>query len=240
MLNFSKIINTILFSSILFFTACNDTKPSKNYDGKKLLEQKCTSCHNLNMPPIISKDELAPPMMAVSFHVHSFVKPSDESQRTTKAINFVVDYIFEPSFEKSFCDKDSLKRYGLMPSQKGNLNKDEAKAIAEFMFKHFTMENLTKKQKEQAEYDSKSEGMKIALKHKCLGCHKIDKKIVGPSFKDIAKKYQDSKEQIIKSIKNGSKANWEDSNGAIMPPFKQISDAELKTLSEWILELNQS
>ncbi len=220
---------------LLFFTACSEDKTTKKYDAKKLLEQKCASCHDLNMPPAVSDDELAPPMMAVAFHVHNFVKPSDDSQRTSKAIEFVVDYIFEPSFEKSFCDKDSLKRYGLMPSQKENLTKDEAKAIASYMFNHFTQKNLTKVQKEKAEYDALSDGHKIALKYRCLGCHKIDKKIVGPSFVDIANRYNSSKEKIKESILNGSKANWTESNGAMMPAFKKIDDRELEILLEWIL-----
>ncbi len=230
-------IKLFLMTCVIFLlTACNENKTTLKLDGEKLLEQKCASCHNLDMPPVVSDDELAPPMMAVAFHVHNFVKPNDDSQRTVKAIEFVVDYVHYPSFDKSFCDKDSLKRYGLMPSQKDNLTKDETKAIAIYMFNHFTQKNLTKIQKEKAEYDSLSAGKKIALKYRCLGCHKVDKKIVGPSFTDIAKKYSHSKAKMILSIKDGSKGRWENSNGAVMPPFKQISDDELKILSEWILD----
>ena len=232
-------IKLFLISFLVFmFSGCDDKKSKNNYDGKKLLETKCASCHNLNMPPIISDDELAPPMMAVAFHVYNFVNPSDESQRGAKAIEFVVDYVENPSFEKSFCDKESLKRYGLMPSQKENLTKDKTKAIATYMFKHFTQKNLSKKQKEQAQYDALPAGKKIALKYKCLGCHKIDKKIVGPSFIDISKKYKDSSKRVKDSIRDGSKSNWESSKGAIMPPFKQINDDELEILSEWVLKLN--
>jgi len=240
MFKFNKktLISTLIVS--LLFTACGDDKPTKNYDGEKLLKEKCSSCHNLNMPPVVSDDELAPPMMAVSFHVNSFVKPTDESQRISKAIEFVVDYIFEPSFEKSFCDKESLTRYGLMPSQKEKLNKDEAKAVATYMFEHFTMKNLNQKQKEQAEYDSKPEGMKIALKYRCLGCHRIDKKIVGPSFNKIAKKYKNSPNIIQNSIKNGSVGKWESSKGAMMPKFKKVTDNELKILSNWILNVKNN
>ena len=222
----------------LFILGCDDSKPKKSYDGKKLLASKCASCHDINMPPVISDDELAPPMMAVSFHVRNFMKPSDESQRTSKAIEFVVDYVHYPSLEKSFCDKESLKRYGLMPSQKENLSKEEATAIAEYMFYNYTQENLSKVQKTLNEYNALEDGHKIALKYKCLGCHKIDKKIVGPSFNSIAKKFKNNKEELNKSVVNGSKNNWKDSNGAVMPPFKQIQKEELEVLSEWILKSN--
>ena len=223
---------------LLTFTACDEKKQTKNLDGKKLTEQKCASCHNLNMPPIISDDELAPPMMAISFHMRNFVTPIDESQRTAKAIEFVVDYVRNPSLEKSFCDEDSIKRYGLMPSQKESVSEDEAKAIASYMFRHYTQENLTKTQEEQAKYDALSSGEKLALKHRCLGCHKIDKKIIGPSFIEIAKKFKDSKEKVKDSIKNGSRDKWKSSNGAVMPSFKTIDDKDLEVLSEWILKLN--
>ena len=59
----------LLTSILLIFSACNEKEAPKNINGKKLLEQKCASCHNLDMPPIISDAELAPPMMAVSFHM---------------------------------------------------------------------------------------------------------------------------------------------------------------------------
>ncbi len=226
-----------LFFSLLLtilFLGCSDSKPKNNLNGKKLLQTKCASCHDINMPPIVSDDELAPPMMAVSFHVSNFMKPSDESQRTSQAIAFVVDYVQNPSLEKSFCDKESLERYGLMPSQKENLTTDDATAIAEYIFKHFTQKNLSKIQRELNAYNALEAGEKIALKYRCLGCHKRDKKIVGPSFKDIATKYKENQIAMKKSIKSGSKKMWESSNGAVMPPFKQITDEELEVLIEWI------
>lgn len=232
-------IKLLLFTSILLiFTACDEKTPAKNFDGKKLTEQKCASCHNLAMPPVISEDELAPPMMAVAFHMPNFMKPKDESQRIPMAIEFVVDYVLNPSLEKSYCDEDSIKRYGLMASQKDNVTKEEVKAIARYMFKHYTQQNLSKIQEDIALFNALAPGEKIALKHKCLGCHKVNKKIVGPSFVDISKRYKNSKEKMIESIKNGSKNSWKSSNGAVMPAFKKISEEELKVLSDWILKSN--
>ncbi len=228
-------IKLLLISFLILFTACNDDKPHKQLDGKKLLETKCASCHDINMPPITSKDELAPPMMAVAFHVANFMKPSDESQRIPQAVAFVVDYAQEPALEKSFCDEDSLKRYGLMPSQKDNASAAEIKAIAEYMFFQFTQDKLSKVQAAQNKYNALPAGEKLALKYKCMGCHKIDRKIIGPSLKNIAKKFQNSQEDMIQSIQNGSKEKWESSNGAVMPPFKKIDEKDLKVLTTWIL-----
>ncbi len=228
---------TLIIGSIFLLLGCNSEKPKQNYDAKKLIETKCASCHNLNMPPIISDDELAPPMMAVSFHIRNFMKPSNESERTSQAIAFVTDYVQNPSLEKSFCDKKSIKRYGLMPSQKENITQDETKAIATYMFKHYTQENLSEIQKEQAKYNALEEGHKIALKYRCLGCHTIDKQRVGPSLIEITQKYKNNDSKLKKSIKNGSKNVWESSNGAVMPSFSTISSDELKELLKWMKKL---
>lgn len=221
--------------SIVLMCGCGDDTPQKTYDEQKLLKQKCSSCHNLDMPPQTFENEKAPPMMAVAFHIVNFVKTNDESQRVLKAKEFVQDYVINPSADKSFCDKESLESYGVMPSQKGKITPDELRAVSNYIFENYTQKKLMKAQKEKREFNALPEGKKLALKYKCLGCHRVDKKIIGPSFQDIAKKYPHAKEHIINSIKNGSKAKWESSHGAIMPPFKDITDKDLQTLSTWIL-----
>ena len=152
-----------------------------------------------------------------------------------KAISFVKDYVINPSASKSFCDKKSLQDYGLMPSQKGNVTEDEVEAIARYLFSHFTQKNLEKAQKELNVFKKMSAGKKIALKNNCLTCHRINKDLVGPSFKKIAVKYQKSHDIILQSIKYGSSKKWISSKGAIMPPFKKLSDKELQTVTKWIL-----
>ncbi len=226
----------ILFTLLFIFTGCNETSPKEQLDGKLLLENKCASCHNIDMPPELSDDELAPPIMSVSFHVYDFVKPVTQDQREATAIDFVVDYVRNPSVEKSFCDKASLKHYGLMPSQKSKVSKAEVKAIAQYMFEFYTPNNLLKIQQEQAAFEALAPGEKLAIKYKCLGYHRVNKKVIGPSFHDISLRYTDKKAEISKSIKNGTKKKWENSHRAIMPAFKQLNDNELKVLSEWILQ----
>ncbi len=69
----------------------------------------------------------------------------------------------------------------------------------------------------------------------CFACHAIDKKVVGPAFKEISAKYAgkpDAASQIARSLREGSDGKW----GSLpMPPFTQLSDAELSTLATWIL-----
>jgi cytochrome c len=229
-------MNKIILSTLLLFvfSGC-DKKQHSNLDGKKLLEQKCSKCHNLDLPPKTFKDEKAPPMMAVAFHIKDFIKASSESDKIPKGIEFVKDYVVNPSASKSFCDKKSLQSYGVMPSQKGKVTQDELQAIAEYMFSHYTIKNLTAAQDLQNRLMKMPKGKRLALKYNCLGCHKIDKELVGPSFKKIAKRYSKDVTSIQKSIKDGSKGKWEGYRGAIMPAFgAKINDADAKTLAEWI------
>ena len=77
----------------------------------------------------------------------------------------------------------------------------------------------------------------LAKKKNCMACHAVDKKLVGPSYKDVATKYAGQKDAVdklmVKVMKGGSGA-W----GAVpMPANPQVSEAEAKQLVEWIMTL---
>lgn len=75
----------------------------------------------------------------------------------------------------------------------------------------------------------------LAKAKNCTTCHSADKKIVGPSFKDIAAKRAAEKgaeAALAAKIKGGSKGEW----GQVpMPPNAAVSDAEAATLAKWVL-----
>ena len=75
----------------------------------------------------------------------------------------------------------------------------------------------------------------LAQKNACLACHGVDKKIVGPAFLDIAKKYagqKDAEATLIASIKKGGSGKW----GPVpMPEQAALTDADAKALAAWIL-----
>lgn len=76
----------------------------------------------------------------------------------------------------------------------------------------------------------------LAKKHNCLVCHQIDKKSVGPSYQDIAKKYKGQKvaAQLVEKVKKGGSGAW----GPVpMPPNAAVPDADIKKLVDWILKL---
>jgi cytochrome c len=75
----------------------------------------------------------------------------------------------------------------------------------------------------------------LAQKNNCLACHMVDKKLVGPAYQEVAKKYagqKDAEANLIKSIKAGGTGKW----GPIpMPAQAALSDADAKTLAVWVL-----
>ncbi|QWD69266.1 cytochrome c, class I [Polynucleobacter sp. VK25] len=75
----------------------------------------------------------------------------------------------------------------------------------------------------------------IAKQNACLGCHAINKKIVGPSFESVAQKYKsDSNAQTFlkNKIAKGGSGSW----GVVpMPANAKLSDADLSVLTSWIL-----
>lgn len=225
------------FVLLIFFVGC-EKKNRPHLDGKKLLEKKCSTCHNLDLPPKTFADEKAPPMMAVAFHIKDFIKAGSESDKIPKAIDFVKDYVINPSVSKSFCDKKSLESYGLMPSQKGKVTQDELEAIAKYMFEYFTLKNLEEAQALENRLRKMPAGERIALKYNCLSCHKIERDVVGPSFMKIAKRYHNAAD-IENSIKNGSAKKYKEYRGAIMPAFKnKMTSQEVDAIVQWIHQMN--
>jgi cytochrome c len=77
----------------------------------------------------------------------------------------------------------------------------------------------------------------LAKKYNCLACHSVDKKIVGPAYKDVAAKYKGdagAEARLVAKVKNGGSGVW----GPIpMPPNSSVPDADVKALVKWVLSL---
>ncbi len=77
----------------------------------------------------------------------------------------------------------------------------------------------------------------LAKSKNCMSCHAVDKKLVGPAYKEVAKKYagqKDAAATLVTHVMKGSKGIW----GPVpMPANAQVNDAEAKKLVDWILAL---
>jgi cytochrome c len=84
--------------------------------------------------------------------------------------------------------------------------------------------------------DAKS-GEALAKASGCFACHTVDKKLIGPGYKDIAQKYRASKAaeaELVKKVKNGSKGVWGDIQ---MPPNAHVKDEDIRAIVQWILSI---
>src|ERR1700738_3668953 len=80
---------------------------------------------------------------------------------------------------------------------------------------------------------SDSDAVQLVAKYNCQSCHQVDKQLVGPAFRDIAKKYKADAGAVSKlraKVKNGSSGVW----GAIAMPPNNVPAADLQALVDWV------
>jgi len=79
--------------------------------------------------------------------------------------------------------------------------------------------------------------LELAKSKNCLACHSVDAKILGPAYKDVAKKYagqKDIEEKLVQKVLKGGSGVW---GPMAMPPNTQVTEAEARTLVKWVLSL---
>ena len=78
-------------------------------------------------------------------------------------------------------------------------------------------------------------GLVVARGNACLGCHAVDRKLVGPSFRQIAEKYKGDPQAVAKlskKVRDGGSGVW----GVIpMPSHPRMRDDEIQTVVRWVL-----
>jgi cytochrome c len=79
----------------------------------------------------------------------------------------------------------------------------------------------------------------LMKKDGCIACHAVDKKVIGPSYVEVAVKYRGDKgaaAMLIKKVKEGGSGVW----GPVpMPPNAATPEADIKNLVDWILALKK-
>ncbi|MFL9908473.1 c-type cytochrome [Paraburkholderia sp. RL17-337-BIB-A] len=78
-------------------------------------------------------------------------------------------------------------------------------------------------------------GQIVASSNACMGCHAVDRKLVGPSFLQIAARYKGDAQapaKLARKVKDGGSGVW----GMIpMPAHQSMSDADIRTVVDWVL-----
>ncbi len=94
----------------------------------------------------------------------------------------------------------------------------------------------TAKPVEQQPVLSQAEGLALLKKNNCVVCHSIEKKIVGPAYKDVAAKYRgqaDAEAKLVTKVTKGGKGVW----GAVAMPPQTAKQEDIKSLVRFILSL---
>ena len=78
---------------------------------------------------------------------------------------------------------------------------------------------------------------KLAQSSGCMTCHSVDKKSLGPSYKEVADKYRNDKTaaaRLFQKVKAGGKGVWGEMQ---MPPNAHVKDDDIKTIVQWTLAI---
>jgi len=123
--------DTIKMKKTLLLLAAT-TAVTLAFTGAELLENKCASCHMLEAPEFHQIPALkAPAMDAIVFHINLAM----ENDKEKKA--FIADYVLNPDASKSVCESNKVAKYGVMPSQKGKVSKEELELISTEMLRRY-------------------------------------------------------------------------------------------------------
>jgi len=124
----SKIITIIgiLGVTTTLFASAN---PEATFDNK------CAACH-MKTIPTDRANMIAPALNGVMRHV-KMVYPNRED-----AVKFIVDYVQYPSKEKAICMAQKIARFGVMPSQKGNISPKELEDVSGWLFDNYPTANF--------------------------------------------------------------------------------------------------
>jgi hypothetical protein len=182
-------LSFIAITAIVGITSCSTSNASEREfeskldissdgDGEELFKKVCTQCHRTSMPS--GKEEmqsmLAPPIMGVMFHVNDGVIPKEGQDKRDAVIDFIVDYAHNPSADKSFCEKHAIERFGVMPTQKENITKEELILVANYLYEAYPSGSVNhdELQKKMGMEGSEKEGCKDGkkgCKDKKKGCN---------------------------------------------------------------------
>lgn len=119
-----NIFLTVCFIGVFGSTLCASSQ------GEELFEQKCMMCHKMSRSSDLSS-MVAPPAKGLMFHM------SQSFSSEAEMLAHIQSFVIKPTQEKAICR--SVKRFGLMPSQRDNVTDEELNTIAHWMVQNLKM-----------------------------------------------------------------------------------------------------
>jgi cytochrome c len=116
------------------------------------------------------------------------------------------------------------------------MNEAEMAVILEYLATYYNREKPAPPPGTDSLAGASDPVQKLLNAHACAGCHTVDERTVGPSFKEVAAKYaadSAAAEKLAAKIRRGGAGVW----GQVpMPPNPSLSDAELNSVVAWVLQ----
>ncbi|PHR54066.1 MAG: hypothetical protein COA44_14415 [Arcobacter sp.] len=132
----------ILLTALLpFFLLANENDELKA--GQKVFDNTCSACHVeiLDKKTALKtfKTLKAPPMNEVAMQLKSniIIKDDDDDVHRAVVIAFIKDYIKYPKLAKTMCNPGAVDRFGVMPSQKSQLNDEQINAVSIWIYDRY-------------------------------------------------------------------------------------------------------
>ena len=120
-------LKTNLFLTLALLNIANATPT-----GEELMKSKCVKCHLPTTPtPEQIQTVKAPPFESVLFHAKDALKKESEVKK------HIMEFTLNPNISKSVCESNNVAKFGLMPSQKGSVTKEELKKIADYLYANY-------------------------------------------------------------------------------------------------------
>jgi len=108
-------------------------------EGEALTTKHCASCHLMTAPtPEQMQTVKAPPFGAVLFHA------KDEFQKANKVKEHIMNFVFNPKASQSVCESNKVQQFGLMPSLKGLVSKEELSVITDYLIETYPSQKFVK------------------------------------------------------------------------------------------------
>ncbi len=126
---------------LLTLTLLGSTLLADTSAGEKVYQKVCASCHIQMMTPAQAQKNLknmkAPPMNEVSQQLKNNIKivdDIDDDIHRAVVVAFIKDYVLNPNLDASMCNAGAIEKFGLMPSQKGQLSAQELDDVAKWVY----------------------------------------------------------------------------------------------------------
>ncbi len=127
-------LKTNIFLTLALLNIANATPT-----GEALVKTKCTMCHLPTTPTPQQMQTLkAPPFDAVLFHAKDALNKESEVKK------HIVEFTLNPNVSKSVCESNKVAKFGLMPSQKGSVTKEELEKIADYLYVNYPSKKFVK------------------------------------------------------------------------------------------------